>query len=318
MNSMRRNPLAFGAASAALFFATTLAAFAAGGSGGGTPVPPACDRDVWNCSEWGGCSGGARTRVCTLVTDCASASTPKPSEREACATGGQGCTADTWVCGEWPACDPQGAQRRECRLTTDCPGVQTAKPVSERPCPTLQCGDLPSLRERVACRMKLEPAGMARENEIRYLPELCRAQADDAAKAACITLYRSFAPCWSTPAGPERTACAKGVLGLAGDLKAAVVECKNQDEPAKTECLAAIRAKVYDLTLFRIYDLEERAEELREQGVPESAIVDLSVAVEEKKIAFKKAATKEGRKAAVLEVRAAWQKFLTAAKPYLR
>ena len=252
------------------------------------------------------------------MNDCPTATTPKPSEREACATPQQGCKADTWVCEEWKACDPGGAQSRDCRLAVDCPGIQTVKPTIDRPCPTLQCGDLASLRERIACRLKLEPVGIARENEIRYLPELCRAASGEQEKTSCIALYRSFAPCWVTPPGAERTACAKSVLGLVTDIKESAIGCKDQDEPARSECLGALRVKVYDLVLFRIYDLEERAEELSKLGVPFEAIVDLSVAVEERKAVFKKAGTKEERKNAVLEVRAAWQKFLSAAKPYLR
>lgn len=315
----RRLFLRASVAAAAALFAT--AVFAAGSGAGGTPVPPTqpkCDRDVWDCTEWGACAGGARTRVCTLATDCASVETPKPEESERCEIAAPGCKADTWVCEDWRACDARGNQHRDCRLTVDCTDVQTVKPAADRPCPNLQCGDLPSMRERIACRLKLEPAGIAREDEIRYLPELCRSAAGEDAKAACIALYRSFAPCWASPAGDARTNCAKNAVGLAGDLKEQVVACREMDDPAKSACLDALRKKVYDLILFRVYDLEERAEALRANGVPDAAIVDLSVKIEEAKAAFRAATTKDARRKAILDARDAWKAFLDAAKPYLR
>ncbi|HSD12898.1 MAG TPA: hypothetical protein VLC10_05035 [Patescibacteria group bacterium] len=319
MNPTGRRILLSSAAAVAALFAT--AVLAAGTGSGSTSVPttqPKCDRDVWDCTEWGACAGGARTRVCTLATDCPGTETPKPADSERCETGAAGCQADTWVCEDWAACDARGNQHRDCRLTVDCAGVQTVKPTADRPCPSLQCGDLPSIRERIACRLKLEPAGIAREDEISYLPELCRVTADESAKAACIALYRSFAPCWSSPAGDERTNCAKAAIGLAGDLKERVIACKEMDDPAKTECLEVLRKKVYDLILFRIYDLEDRAEALRANGVPDDVVVTLSVKVEEAKAAFRAATDKDGRRKAILDARDAWKAFLAAAKPYLR
>lgn len=276
-----------------------------------------CDKDAWQCTEWGACSAQSRTRVCTLVNDCPNVETPKPAEREACVTGAQGCTADTWSCEDWQACDARGGQHRDCRMTVDCDGVQTVKPTTDRPCPTLQC-DQPVMADRISCRLNLEPAGITREDEIRYLPELCRSMTDKAEQDACIVLSRSLETCRTKPLFDDRIACAKGVLGLEGDLKEKVIACKEMDEPAKGVCLDDLRKKVYDLVQFRLGDLEDRATGLRNAGAPFGAVIDLSVAVEENKIALSNATTADGRVTAVKAVRAAWQTFLLHSKPYLR
>lgn len=318
MNPTKRTSffLLSGAAVAA-FFAT--AALAAGTAGVSTPTTsPPCDKDVWNCTEWGACAGGARTRVCTLDTDCPTAETPKPAESERCETAAKGCTADTWVCEDWLRCDAKGNQHRDCRLTVDCADVQTVKPTADRPCPTLQCGDLPSLRERIACRLKLEPAGIAREDEILYMPELCRAAPDDAAKSACIALSRAFDACAAIQSVDGRADCARNAVGLGADLKAQDVACREMDEPAKTDCLTALRKKVYDLIIFRLSDLGARTEAFSKNGVPDGVIVDFRVKAEEAQAAFRAAATKDDRRKAILDLRAAWQAFLASAKPYLR
>ncbi|MEY4744582.1 MAG: hypothetical protein RL272_527 [Candidatus Parcubacteria bacterium] len=315
MNAPRRNvlPLALGAVAAC-----SSLAFAAAGIAAGPAASPRCDRDEWNCSEWGACAGGARTRVCSLAADCPAIETPKPAESERCETAGKGCTADTWVCEDWPRCDAKGNQHRDCRLTVDCPEVQTVKPTAYRACPALQCGDLPSLRERVACRMRLEPSGIVREDELRYLPEHCRVAADEAAKTACIALSRAFGQCLADPSGDARAACATAAAGLGADLKEQTIACKEMDDPAKTDCLVALRKKVYDLVLFRFIDLGRSAEALRKNGVPDDVIVDFSVKVEDAKVAFRAAGTKDDRKKVILDLRSAWQGFLDSAKPYLR
>lgn len=311
--------LVAGALSSALLALSGVAALAAGEGGGGTPVPsrqPTCSADTWRCSEWGACAGGARTRVCELETDCPSATTPKPSEREACAVAGEGCKVDTWTCDDWKACDSTGVQRRDCRLSSDCPAVQTAKPVNERPCPTLQC-DQADMRARILCRMKLAPAGVARENEIRYLPELCRAL-EGAERDRCIALYKSFGPCWEAEGRDERIACARATLGLGENLRELAVACKEMEPAERDTCLTALRAKVHDLVVFRMYELEERAEELVEGGVAVETVADFSAKVEQRKIEFVKATDMAGRKKAVLDLRADWKDFLARATPYLR
>lgn len=315
----QRHLIAGTLASAALVI-SAITVLAAGEGSGSVPVPSstrlaACDRDVWRCTEWGACAGEVRTRVCELESDCEPVNTPKPAERETCVVAAEGCKVDTWTCDDWQSCDASGVQRRDCRLTSDCPVVQTAKPMSDRPCPTLQC-DQPDIRARILCRMKLEPAGILRENEIRYLPELCRALEGEE-RDRCIALYKSFGPCWEAKEG-ERVACARGVLGLGENLKELTVACKEMEPAERDACLAALRAKVYDLVLFRMYDLEERAEDFVAGGVTVETVADFAVKVEQRKLEFKKASDKDGRKKAVTDLRADWKDFLARATPYLR
>ncbi|HTM67991.1 MAG TPA: hypothetical protein VL426_01710 [Candidatus Binatia bacterium] len=302
---------------AVLSAAALVAALSAYAATTSTNSGATCDKDLWQCSEWGACSGSSRTRVCTLANDCPNVETPKPAEQEACVVGAKGCTADTWSCEDWQPCDARGAQHRDCRMTIDCADVQTVKPVADRLCPTLQC-DQPALRDRIACRLRLEPAGIAREDAIRYLPEVCRSVTGLAAQDACVAQQRSLLPCWAKPKFDDRINCAKEVLDLAGILKDKVVACKEMDEPAKDVCLVELRKKVYDLVQFRLSDVEQRALGLRNAGAPFDVAVDLAAAVEEQKVAFRDAKDDDARVNAVKAVRAAWQKFLTGAKPYLR
>lgn len=209
-------------------------------------------------------------------------------------------------------------QRRSCQVTLDCATIQTPPPQSERACPTLQCGNLPTLLERVACRQKLGPAGLAREYEIEYLPELCRARADKTARAACVDLYRAFQPCWQLTEGAERNACAGRLLKLTSSVGARKTECDEKSEADRPLCMGLLRNDVHNMVLFRMYDLEERAEALASRDVPADLIARFSATVEEKKIAFDAAKDKEGRRQAILELRAAWRDFVTSAKLYLQ
>lgn len=276
-----------------------------------------CTEDLWYCSQWGACASGERTRSCILQKECPEVVTPKPSERETCLVADPGCRADTWSCEDWAACDANGSQHRDCRLTVDCPAVQTTKPTTDRQCPELQC-DQATMRERIICRLGLSPDGIARENEIKYLPELCRAQVEGAARESCIRLYKDFEPCWGAPTYDERVACAKGALGLQANIREQMIVCLEQEEPQATVCADELRQKVYDLVLFRFDDLSKRAEGLIDRSVPVDVAADLIVSIEEKKIAFKAATTKEVRRQSVLDVRAAWLDFVVKVKTYLR
>ncbi len=313
---MRRfidSPEKFGAAVVALLAFAGLAAFAAGNGGGGTPVPPpapACAQDIWDCGNWSACTDGHQDRTCTLTFDCAGTDTPKPAVRQSCATPAA-CTGANWRCSDWHACNADGLQLRDCRHTNECPDQQSEKPEGARLCPTLQC-DQATLAERVACRLNLSEAGMARENQIRYLPELCRTMTDAAEQAACIAKYKSFDPCWSAAVPAERLACARTVLGVSSDVKTQAGDCDALPFKDRKACHASLLAKVSDLVLFRMYDLEERAEDARETGASNADVAILAVGIEESKVEFVKATSSQARKAAILNARTAWQAFLKA------
>ncbi|MBI4407017.1 MAG: hypothetical protein HY565_00775 [Candidatus Kerfeldbacteria bacterium] len=224
------------------------------------------------------------------------------------------CDQDVWECDDWSSsCDQYGNEERTCSLVTDCTtDTTTVQPDTFQPCSHLQCGDKPELRDRVSCRLNLTPLAMSRELEIEYLPEECRAITAAAAQATCIERYQSFQPCWEFTTSDERIECAKDVLGLSATLTDDINAC------ASAECLANLQDRVYQLIKFRLYELEERAEELAEQGANLDTVTDFVVLVIEQKIAFNQATSFEQRRQAILAVRAGWQTFVTAVIPDLQ
>jgi hypothetical protein len=75
-----------------------------------------------------------------------------------------------------------------------------------------------------------------------------------------------------------------------------------------------VNKKIYWLIKYRFYDLEKRAEKLADAGVSKTSIIDLITAVEEKKLQFNEANSREKRKKIILEVREIWKQFIMKAK----
>lgn len=179
------------------------------------------------------------------------------------------------------------------------------KPAEKQLCAHLQCGDTKDLRERIFCRLNLAPEGIARELQIEYLPEYCRALAGNAARQACVRLYTAYQPCWNRPAGEERLRCARSVLSLGSNVAEEARRCKE-----RSGCIKALEEKVYNMVIFHLYDLEQRAETLSERGASLEKIADFETVVEIKKQAFRDARSHEEQRAIILEVRKAWRDFL--------
>jgi hypothetical protein len=269
---------------------------------------------------------GIQRRICTLTYDCPTVNTPKPSETQSCTPPSQEssqkksetkkptCTKDIWNCTDWgDTCDTQGREQRTCQLTFDCPNVETPPPSEFRPCQKLQCGNKPTLRERIFCRLNLSPAGLSRELEIQYLPEACRVKTG-AEQKECIELYKSFQPCWAVKEGKERFSCAKNVLKLGPVVSDEVKSCQGKKGQEQVACKAVLKEKVLYMIAFRFYDLETRAEELGNRGADLNAIADFETTVELKKQEFEKAKTNAERRQIILEVRQAWQDFINKVK----
>lgn len=281
---------------------------------------PPCTEDVWSCDDWGPCgSEGVQTRACSVVNNCESVSTPSPQTARSCQPARvqeqetvlktPTCTEDRWECIAWrDTCDTSGNQTRTCRLVEDCLGATNPSPVTLRRCPYTQCGGLDSRRERIVCRLRLEPEGLSREYEIEYLPEECRINTDEDIRSRCIARYRSFEPCWEERSGAPRFACARRVLTI-GDISSELAQCQNE-----VSCRENLRERVYALINFRFYDLEERAEELIERGVTVDTVTDLIDAVTENKLRFNNASTKKERRQIILDMRADWKAFVNQAK----
>jgi hypothetical protein len=312
------------------------AVFAVGGGSGGSV--PFCNSDTWDCTGWSQCSqSGTQTRICTLIYDCPSVSTPKPPESQSCTPPtpppplptkqlspkkiepqAPTCTKDVWTCSAWSeTCDIYGREHRICRISFDCPGIETPPPPESQPCQKLQCGNKPTLRQRIFCRLNLAPAGAARELELQYLPEACRVKTG-AEQKSCIERYKSFQSCWNVKEGEGRFSCARNVLKLGPSVSNEIKTCQDKKGQDQVACKTALKEKVLYMIAFRFYDLETRAEELGNRGADLNAIADFETIVELKKQEFDKAQTNVQRRQIILDVRRAWQEFINKIKDQIK
>lgn len=310
-----------------------------------TCTPP-CTEDTWECSSWSECSSeGKQTRICNLIFDCKNILNIAPIAEQSCAPPQAPaeetppkknpflpkeeppviektdikCTQDRWDCSEWSrVCDQFGNHKRNCKMTLDCPTVETAPPPFFKKCEKLQCADKPTVKERVLCRLNLTPAAIAREYELEYLPEECKLKTSNKEKNDCIKRYLSFKPCWEKPVGEERSLCAKNALGIVNNASQEMNTCLGKTPRVAETCKNDIRKKVYEMIKFRFYDLEERAEELIEEGADQNLVADFSIFILQKKEEFNKAKNNEERKKIILDVRKEWKKFVQAVKPMLK
>ena len=307
--------------------AVASAVFAAGGGGGGSV--PTCTDNVWDCTNWSSCStSGTQTRNCSLTFSCLSATNQKPAESQACTPPPpptvtpppstlSACVHSIWQCGSWSSsCDTNGQEHRVCNLVTDCLKNPTPSSATNQPCSHLQCGNKPTLAERVSCRTGLAPAGVLRELQIQYLPEECRVVANAAEKKECIERYKNFQSCWTLPVGEGRFACARGLLHLGVSAADEVKSCQIASD--KKSCMDTLKEKTLYMIKFRFYDLEQRAEDLYYKGADSSAIADFDTVVETKKQEFDQAKTKEQLRQIILDVRQAWEIFKNRVKGQIK
>jgi len=199
---------------------------------------------------------------------------------------------------------------------TDVTGtIQTTEAISQTS--ELKCGDLPTLRERVECRIELSEYELGKELELQYLPEECRTIINQGLQESCIQRYESVQQCWQNPVGPSRISCVKKQFNL-GDIKDEKATCLASNPSNKETCLNELEDKVFALVKFRVYDLEERAEELLEEGASEEAVINLVAKLEEKKLEFNDASTIEDKKNVIKAVRNIWQDFVNEIKDQIK
>lgn len=224
------------------------------------------------------------------------------------------CPQDTWSCTSWTACQKDGTQARTCKLVDDCPNVDTPKPIEKAFCTyvselvaSLKCTNLGSLKQRVDCRLGLTDIDLRRELQIAYLPEECRYIKDSDEKDDCVKVYSQSQPCWKFPIGEKRVSCLRQVLGIKY-INEEKESCANNDK-----CINILRKKVYALIKFRFYDLEERAEELYEDGkITKEKAVDIISQLEQQKVKFNTANSKEQRKQVILDTKELWKNFVAS------
>jgi hypothetical protein len=157
--------------------------------------------------------------------------------------------------------------------------------------------------------LNLTPAALAQELTVQYLPEECRLLADQKQQQVCVTQYKAYKPCWDVAVGTGRFACAQTALNLKATPGEDIRSCVAGGQ-AESTCKQQTRQKVFSMIKFRFYDLEERAEELIEQGVSREVVADFVVFITNKKNEFNAATNDTARKQIILDVRTGWQAFV--------
>ena len=285
-----------------LFIATPVFAAGGGGGGGGSSV---CTTDTWSCSDWPTACGidGTRHRVCILTTDCPGVETPKPEDVQTCSAP----VAPVQILP--PVSVPVQITKPKPAETVPAPkSVETpAQPALWK----LRCFNKSSLRARIDCRLGLSEEDLTREITTKYLPEECRARGAGAKQKACVELYKKFAPCWQKTGAADRMICARGVIGVAADVRDDVASCKKMSGAAQAACLGALREKVFTYAKFKFYDLSEYAEDYLHDGrVSRGAAVDFVTLMESLKQKFNNTRNLKTKWEIAGQVHAAWSKFL--------
>ena len=173
----------------------------------------------------------------------------------------------------------------------------------------MKCGGYLDIADRVKCRLRLREV-QAAEYE-NFFPEECKVRND---QEACLQVYQAVQECWDFPNGPSRIACVKRQLKL-GEIPTERANCNALDAGKRENCNIELREKAHGLIKFRLYNLEEEAEELMEDGkLGEEEVTAFVVKMEESKLAFNKATTKEERRAVILGARKAWIELMKKVK----
>lgn len=235
--------------------------------------------------------------------------------------GSSRCNEDIWTCTDWAECSPEFLQTRKCVLTFDCPAVETPKPETVGSCQyvskllgNLKCQSLDTVKERVRCRLEL-PEQAEKELQLNYLPEECKSFPNIGKREACVRRYINFQKCFTKDKNDkQKVTCGKSVINL-GDIKSELASCNAKADNEKTKCLEDVVSKVDSIVKFRIYNLEEKAEELLSQGkASKDVIISLVADFEEKKQAYNNAKTLGEKKQIILDVQKQWHGFIKTIK----
>lgn len=172
----------------------------------------------------------------------------------------------------------------------------------------LKCGDLNSLKERVACRLDLGSEEQQYENALLFFPEECRAL-EKIKQDKCIAVYASVQTCWRFE-GDERISCVREKMNLKSLAQEHSI-CQLLTGEARANCVKDYQERAFSVIKFRLYELEERAEEMLANGeASEEQVIDIVAKLEQAKVEFNTATTFDQRRAIILEARAEWINFL--------
>jgi len=175
----------------------------------------------------------------------------------------------------------------------------------------LLCGDKPSRRERVQCRLDLEKEEFEYEYKLRFLPEEC-IPLEGKQRARCISIYQSVQQCWKFPDTPARVNCVKNQIRFK-NVREEIQSCIMLPAEERKPCIENVKDNVYTIIKFKFYNLEEKAEGLLEEGnVPQDAVAQFITEVEGKKVEFNLAATIAEKRQIITAVNKLWKEFLSS------
>jgi len=167
-----------------------------------------------------------------------------------------------------------------------------------------KCGGYLDLEDRVRCRLRLREEQRAEYEN--FFPEECKSWKN---QGQCVELYQKVQECWEQEK-PSRIACLRQKVGVL-DVRSQKAAC-GEDQA----CHDKLRQDVYTLIKLRLYNLEEEAEELLEaRKVTEDAVADFVIQMEQSKLAFNAAQSKQERIAAIVQAQQYWQEFVRKVKP---
>lgn len=188
--------------------------------------------------------------------------------------------------------------------TIDCVDEEEAEEVptrpSEQPGENSKCGGYLDIEERVRCRLDLREE--QKDEYENFFPEECKSWPD---QQKCVQLYKSVQNCWKLPNSIARISCLQGKVGISN--------VREQKSACGTDqaCLEELRKNVYTLIKLRLYNLEEEAEELMEEGqLTKEEVADFVVKMEQSKLAFNLAQTKQERKKVIMQARQYWMELM--------
>ena len=176
---------------------------------------------------------------------------------------------------------------------------------------SLNCADKPTSRERIKCRVELETESPS--EKLSYVPEECREKKGEE-RALCFTTYAIVQKCRRLPGREARENCVKKEIRLS-TLAEEKFSCKKSSDEAS--CKEDLKKKVFTLAKFRIYDLEQKAQDLMKKGFDKEKTLDLIALLEEKKQGFDSSSLKE-KKQTLLEVKKSWLDFFNQAKEVVK
>lgn len=188
--------------------------------------------------------------------------------------------------------------------TIDC----ASPPIEQKeeiPGSKLKCGGYLDIKDRVQCRLSLREE--ERSEYENFFPEECKTRSD---AEHCLEIYQAVQQCWDFPNGQARINCVQRVLKL-GAILTEKANCNALDAGKRENCNQELKDKVYALVKFRLYNLEEEAEQLMEQGLlTQDQVAEFVVKMEQHKAAFNAVTTTEERRGIILQARQNWLELM--------